>query len=361
MRHVFLPLVSLLALSVVDASAATAATGGVVPGFTGPAAVAAAGDAAVRFRELTPTRVARVQSDLHDAWGIFFADNASTGLQATHTVLNITTTGGDFVYAPTALPPGGACIEMTTAYTPSGPKLWAWDWCGGRDNVGKLVNMDASFQATYTTVVNGRRVYSMDEHRTSTTANTWTAYLYNYQSKAWDTFYTSTGQKDIPGSTWDFFEIYTTVNPSTGAGYYCHDLQGRTIEASNVKVAQGGSWVPASRSNSSLTTPPAGSRLDCPSMKLNVVHANDDWTAQVGSGQPPAGNSYEAEASGNTRHRAQADGNARHRAQADGDTSYGARAGGDTLAGQAVRDPRELPAGRSSATSATAHGWPDPS
>jgi hypothetical protein len=294
MRHVFLPLVSLLALSVVDASAAT---GGVVPGLTGPAAVAAAGDAAVRFRDLTPTRL---KSDLHDAWGIFFADNASTGLQATHTVLNITTTGGDFVYAPTALPPGGACIEMTTAYTPDGPKLWAWDWCGGRDNVGKLVNMDASFQATYTTVVNGRRVYSMDEHRTSTTANTWTAYLYNYQSKAWDTFYTSTGQKDIPGSTWDFFEIYTTVNPSTGAGYYCHDLLGQTIEASNVKVTQGGSWVPASPSNSSLANPPAGSRLDCPSMKLNIAHANDDWTAQVGSGQPPAGTSYEAEASGNT-------------------------------------------------------------
>lgn len=74
----------------------------------------------------------------------------SQGLQATHAVLNVTTTGGDFVYAPTALPPGGACTEMTTAYTPSGPKLWAWDWCGGRDTIGKIVNMDAAFQSTYT-------------------------------------------------------------------------------------------------------------------------------------------------------------------------------------------------------------------
>jgi len=286
---------ALAALSLVDTGAATAApVTGVVPGLTGAAAERAAGEGAVHFRELTEARIAR--ADLHTAWGTFFNDTASTGLQATHTVLDITTTGGDdWVYAPTALPPGNACIEMTTAYTPTGPKLWAWDWCGGRDTVGKLVNMDASFQAAYTTVVNGRRVYTMDEHRTSTTQNTWTAYLRNYQTGAWDVFYTSTGTKDIPGSTWDFFEIYTTVNPSTGAGYYCRDLAGTTIEATDMKVQQNGAWVPASPANSSLASPPAGSRFDCPSMTFSIVHANDAWRAQAGPGQPQQGTSYEAE------------------------------------------------------------------
>ena len=59
--------------------------GGVVPGLTGPAALAAAGPAADHFRALTPHRVA----ELHDAWGIFFNDTASSGLRATHTVLDI--------------------------------------------------------------------------------------------------------------------------------------------------------------------------------------------------------------------------------------------------------------------------------
>ncbi|TDV42204.1 carbohydrate-binding protein [Actinophytocola oryzae] len=288
-------LLAALSLSLVDVTPAVAAQG-VVPGLTGSAAVRSAGDAAVRFRELTEARIAR--ADLHTAWGTFFNDTASTGLRATHTVLNVTTTGGDYVYAPTALPPGNACLEMTTAYTPSGPKLWAWDWCGGRDTIGKVVDMDAAFQATYTTVVDGRRVYTMDEHRTSTTANTWTAYLMNYRTGAWDVFYTSTGTKDIPGSTWDFFEIYTTVNPSTGAGYFCRDLQGATIDASNMLVQQNGNWVPASPTNSSLASPPSGSRFDCPSLTFSVVHANDAWRAQVGQAQ--TGTSYEAEATANT-------------------------------------------------------------
>lgn len=266
--------------------APAAAAGGVVPGLTGAAAVEAAGDAAVRFRELTESRIQR--ADLHTAWGTFFRDTASTGLRATHTVLGVTTNGNDFVYAPTALPPGNACIEMTTAYTSTGPKLWAWDWCGGRDTIGKLVNMDATFQATYTTVVAGRRVYTMDEHRTSTTANTWTAYLMNYRTGAWDVFYTSTGTKDIPGSTWDFFEIYTTVNPSTGAGYYCRDLLGATIDATDMLVQQNGTWVAANTSNSSLAAPPAGSRFDCPSLTFSILRANDAWRAQFG-GQAPGG------------------------------------------------------------------------
>jgi hypothetical protein len=184
---------------------------------------------------------------------------------------------------------------MTTAYTPTGPKLWAWDWCGGRDTVGKLVNMDATFQASYTTVVNGRRVYTMDEHRTDAGSNTWTAYLMNYRTGAWDVFYTSGGTKDIPGSSWDFFEIYTTVNPSTGAGYYCRDLLGMTIDAYDIKVQQNGAWVPAGPANSSLASPPAGSRFDCPSMIFSIVHANDAWRAQDGSSQPQPGTSYEAE------------------------------------------------------------------
>src|SRR4051794_35176740 len=167
---------------------ADAPLGGEVPGLTGAAALRSAGGAVDHFRQVTADRISRqtgahtdlAAADLHTAWGTFFRDTASSGLQATHSVLTITTHGGDYVYAPTALPPGGACTEMTTAYTPSGPKLWAWDWCGGRDTIGKIVNIDTAFLNTYTTTVNGLPAYTMQEVQTSVSTNAWTVYLYNF-------------------------------------------------------------------------------------------------------------------------------------------------------------------------------------
>jgi hypothetical protein len=272
-----------------------APTAGEVPGLTGAAARQAAGAAADRFRQLTDERIRSAAgtdkaqaATLHTSWGITMPNGGSQGLQAQQSVVPGAqpTHGGDYVYAPTALPASGACIEMTTAYTPDGPLLWAWDWCGGRDGVGKLTRMDSAFLATYTTTVNGRPAYSVDEHRTSAAANTWTAYLYNYRTHAWDTFFTSSGAFDIPQYPfgWDMFEVYTSVDPSTGAGYYCRDMSGQTFESSGVKLLAGSAWTPAAPGNSRPDSDPAppGGDFDCPSMGIGLVHANDDWAARVG-------------------------------------------------------------------------------
>jgi hypothetical protein len=275
---------------------AVAPVAGVVPGLTGSAARQAAGTAADRFRQVTGERLRaaadrpRAGSDavLHTDWGITMRNGTSQGIQADQSVVPgaAPTSGGDYVYAPTALPASGACIEMTTAYTPSGPLLWAWDWCGGRDGVGKAVPMDAAFLATYTTTVNGHPSYSLDEHRTSAASNTWTSYLYNYRTHVWDTFFTSSGTFDIPQYPfgWDMFEIYTSVNPSTGAGYYCRDMAGRTFESSGIRLLAGSTWTPAAPGNSAPDSNPAppGSAFDCPSLALALAHPNDDWTARVG-------------------------------------------------------------------------------
>jgi hypothetical protein len=273
---------------------------GVVPGLTGPAARQAAGAATDRFERLTAERThtatghtptghtaAPQAAQLHTAWGVNLPNSASKGLQAAQSVIGgaKATNGGDYVYAPTALPAGGACIEMTTAYTPAGPDLWAWDWCGGRDTVGKLTRMDSTFLATYTTTVNGHPAYSLDEHQTSSASNTWTAYLYNYRTHTWDSYYTSSGAYDLSGYPfgWDMFEVYTSVNPSTGAGYYCRDLSGQVFESSGIRVFAGSSWTPAAPGNSTPdSNPPApGSSLDCPSMTISLVHPNDDWAARI--------------------------------------------------------------------------------
>ncbi|MER7283654.1 carbohydrate-binding protein [Dactylosporangium sp. NPDC000244] len=282
---------------------------GTVPGQTGAAARAAGGAALEHFAQARQQRRDSAQAlaaQLHTDWGVNLPSATTQGIHATQSVLDsapTTTSGGDYVYAPTALPGGNACIELTTAYTPSGPDLWAWDWCGGRDGVGKLTPMDATFLNTYTTTVNGRRAYSMDEHKTSTTSNTWTVYLYNYVTHAWDTYFTSSGTFDLPQFNfgWNMFEIYTSVDPATGAGYYCRTFAGRGFESSGVQVSVNGAWVAATASNTSTThrTIPSGSAYDCPALSFSMVSANDHWLAQIGGAQP-SGGSYEAESPANT-------------------------------------------------------------
>src|ERR1044072_5997299 len=89
---------ALVSVNILPAAAVPTA-GGVVPGLTGAAARQAAGEAGVRFRELTESRLQQ-RADLHTAWGTFFRDTASTGLRATHTVLGVTTNGNDSLEGP---------------------------------------------------------------------------------------------------------------------------------------------------------------------------------------------------------------------------------------------------------------------
>jgi hypothetical protein len=289
---------------------------GTVPGLTGAAAERAAGAAATRFRSMATDRgrqmraaaagtgidragrAALAADDLHTAWGTAFAQPTGKGLKATHSVFTgaaAVTHGGDVVYAPTSLPSGGACMEMTTAYTSGGPVLWAWDWCGGNAGVGKLVNIDAGFLTTYTTTVNGQAAYSTDIHQTNPTSNTWSSYLYNYQTHAWDVFYTSSGTYDLgdKGFGWDMFEIYSTRNPATNAAWYCSSMAGERFEASSIQINLNSTWSAATSANSYSygDPPPPGSQFDCPALTFTMVHANDDWTAQIGGGTTqPGGN-----------------------------------------------------------------------
>jgi hypothetical protein len=264
---------------------------GEVAGFTGADATRVAGEAATRFKALTLHRAQSAPAlaeALHTDWGVGFSQPTAKGMRATHNVLTgagTTTRGNEYIYSPTALSPGGACMEMTTAYTPSGPLLWAWDWCGGRSQVGKAVSMNSSFLSTYTTTVNGQPAYSFEVSQTNASTNEWTGYLYNYTTHAYETFFVSAGSYDLGnnGFGWDMFEIYSSIEPATGIGYYCTDMAGKSFDASEISLNLNGSWQLATPANSRDfgNPPPAGSKFQCPKLTFQLDTPNNHWTARI--------------------------------------------------------------------------------
>jgi hypothetical protein len=180
-----------------------------------------------------------------------------------------------------------------TAFSqPTGPLLWAWNWCGSNNTVGKLVAIDADFLGTYTTTVNGQAAYTTQIVKTSAANNTWTSYLYNYRTHAWDTFYTSSSRYAL-GETdfgWDMFEIYATTNPATNAAWYCSSMAGKRFETSGTQLTlDGTTWSNATSANVySYGMPPStGSTFNCPALSFTMVQRYGNWVAQIGP--TPAG------------------------------------------------------------------------
>lgn len=278
-----------------------APTGGPVAGrVTGAATVTSANRAAVdRFRSErglgaaahrgTAGAVSPAASQYHRWWGTQTDLNGSsglTGLIATQTAdpslrLN---DGNDFLYAPTTKPSSNACIEMVTVHTSTGAQLWAWDWCttDPSSEVGASVDIDSGFMSRYGTTAGGRQAYTVELRQTDAQSNTWTAYLYNYSSGAWDTFFTSGGQDQSGvGYGWDMFEYYSDWTGSDVS--VCGDLSGRTVSSSGIQLQNGGSWSAAGTGNAGVF-PSAGmdpSSYMCPGISGDMVTPYSNWQVTV--------------------------------------------------------------------------------
>ena len=270
-------------------------SGGQVGGAVyGTAARSVAGAAATDFR-LTHQRIlnsmkpggppASAASQLHDWWGTFPNADSGAGGMATQSIdPNFRlSNSADVLYAPTMKPANGSCIEVVTVHTTGTPQIWAWDWCKAIA-AGAEVSVNSSFLAKYTTTVNGRTVYTQKTVQTSKSNNTWTSYLYNYQTGAWDTLFSSSGT-DQSGLKygWDMFEFYSSTNPSTGNTYVCGDIAkaGLVVESSNVQIETGtNTWTLAGASDSTWkpSANPNPASYKCPTMVFTIVTANDDWT-----------------------------------------------------------------------------------
>jgi hypothetical protein len=220
----------------------------------------------------------------HGYWGTF-PSQTIYGAQATQSLnpsIVAPTSGSQFIYSPTLDPSGIDTIEMSTIYDAGGNYVGAWDWGAADPGFAKTATIDSTFLATYATQVNGQYYYSVQNVQTDPTTNSWTAYLYNYTTGEWDTFYTSanTSKLSNSGGGWDMNEVYTDYNTSTDEGDYCSDTSGDLFESTGLQyqLSEGGSWTPATTANSSMNIAyPRGSDLGCDDIGFALPTANSDW------------------------------------------------------------------------------------
>jgi hypothetical protein len=223
---------------------------------------------------------------LHAYWGV---DPSETihGAQANQQLDSFTlpSTSGDTIYSPTLDPSALTCIEVSTVYVGGADYVGAWNWCAASPGWGVLtVDNTSAFQSKYTTVISGRRFYTIQDVQTNATTNQWTAYLYNYSTGAWDTFFqsASTSKLSQSGGGWDMDEVYTAYNASTLSGAYCNQIGTADWESTNLTYLIGGSWVAASPSNAN-TVYPSGLSIGCPAAHFTTANLYSWHTAPAGT------------------------------------------------------------------------------
>lgn len=228
-------------------------------------------------------RHARAAALTHNWWGIFPQPGTHDGITATHSLdpAYRVSNADNFTYAPTTKAQN-SCIEVVTAYWNSGNELWAWDWCSRDGGPAKILPLDADFRAKYTTAVDGRPAFSIQLVKDAGTGNRWSSYLYNHRTAQWELLYRQSGtdQSDLDYG-WDIFEIYASVNPATGVGYYCTEARNTVFDSSVIQLRKNGAWKPARPADSPWTEAnPSGRAFLCPPLKFLKVGANDHWTVR---------------------------------------------------------------------------------
>lgn len=277
-----------------DPPAATAPDGPVsgelVPALRGKEANAAAGSHVTdRYRELatsrTDTRATRTITPwtgaLHNGWGVF-PTVVSDGAQATHSVnphIQMSQNNPDIVYAPTLDPSGKTCIEVTTFYWRGGNAVGAWDWCATNPGFAAVAWLDANFLSTYTVPFHGLRAYTVRDVQTDPVTNSWTAYLFNHTTGAWDALYTSAdpAKLTVQHGGWDMFEVYTEYNPATGEGHYCTETYGSMWWATDIQIKVNGSWQTLTTANSNVPTGMQSTDFGCYSLSFSLNTPNSNW------------------------------------------------------------------------------------
>jgi hypothetical protein len=218
-------------------------------------------------------------STIHEYIGTSF-DSDTMGSQATQSVSTKIHVGnpGTTLYTPTMYPSGGSsagsCIEMSTAYFYGSQYVAAWDWCVAENFVAEVA-IDKSFMKTYTK----HGFYSTQILQTDSSNNTWTSYLYNYQTGNWEQFFQQhgTGKTGLTEG-WDIYELYSEVK-GNGQSYACDDLKGIKVSAKQIMVGVNGKLVAADPSHAAHDYDVPLSAFDCSSLTYKMIKPYSHWRA----------------------------------------------------------------------------------
>lgn len=140
---------------------------------------------------------------------------------------------GAWIYAPTMLPPGGACIEITQVYQrwavqdTTGKYFGLYDWCES-DSTGRFVVFDSegdtAFSNAYIRPYQGRDTYDASIV-TPATGHTygqcWYADIYNYTLGGWQEFLRSCGNPyhQAQNYGWTMWESWYTADDGVCRSY----------------------------------------------------------------------------------------------------------------------------------------------
>jgi hypothetical protein len=165
-------------------------------------------------------------TDHEDAGILTDGGGGYTGVLALHAIyktgsvqlaLPQSATRAQTLYAATTRAPNGSCLEMGTAYEteigqPTTISVYVFDFCKSPPVFAVRKPVDAQFIATYGGgMLQGVPAYSLaifTADATVSSTSTWTAQLYNYQSKQFDTIYTSVGSYPYDPRGWSIFETW---------------------------------------------------------------------------------------------------------------------------------------------------------
>ena len=180
------------------------------------------------LRKSSPDNLfARTVAGDHEAVGISFLSGSTyVGIEgwnviyaAKDFVLQIPQTADaaseQFLYAPTARPPNGSCLELGTAYEtlpgkPTEVSLYAFDFCTAQGVFLRWTPFDDVLLNMYTRRDGTNRLYYfriIPDNMAVSASTKWTAELFNFQKNRWDQFASAQGESTDPRG-WSIFETY---------------------------------------------------------------------------------------------------------------------------------------------------------
>jgi hypothetical protein len=185
-------------------------------------------DEARFIRERQPSNILSWTNDgdHEDAGVLTDGGGGFTGVLALHAVYQTGTlqlslpqnaTRTQTLFAPTTRAPNGSCLEVGTKYEtqigqPTTATLYVFDFCKPTPQFVLWKPIDSNFISTYAGgSLQGQHAYSLAIFTTDAAVSltsAWSSLLYNYQTKKFDSLWTSTGAYTYDPRGWSIFETW---------------------------------------------------------------------------------------------------------------------------------------------------------